>query len=119
MTLVLVVGRKEKIDIPQLVHSGKCLRQAVADYLSCSDEGGQLLNDDVEVHIRTRDDVMDSLSPEKYDVQVFVFADLLPARQKNLPERCQAITSCLNAVLGGRQHGFVKIFLSPSAYSEF
>lgn len=95
------------------------LRQQVSRVLSCSDPGGGLVPDDIEIKIQDRDPKRD-FGGKKYDLQIIVFANEFPARRKNLGERCVLLGHILERTYAGRGvHGYIWVRLAPASFAEF
>ena len=120
MPLIVVTANRHRQELTDdfLFMFGQQLRTDIAETLTCTDPGGQLTAEDIEVKIEDRVPKR-SIGGEKYDLQVTVFANDYPSRKANLAERGKQLKERVRHALPQTLHGFVWILLSPAAFEEF
>ena len=114
MPLVLVWA-KDDIDERVTLELSNNLPKDVADALSCDDPDGKLTADDVEVRFFNINPYDKSLN----DIDVVIFANLYPDRQKNFEERKNAIANAIKEILPPGNTVSIWVLVAPGAFSQF
>ncbi len=101
-----------------LLDLGDVLRIFVAEALTCSDPGGQLTANDVEVHIFDRRHLL-QIGGEQFALQVTVVARELPERRAYLEERSKELQRKFKAICPPDVTGYIWVLLPPGAFVPF
>lgn len=113
---LVVVNRNPEVLTDELLKSlVASLPSFVANVLTCNDPGGDLTPQDIEVWVQ-------DFGPHDIntkDVEIIIWANLYPERQKTLELRRRFLCSELRFLLPKEIGGFVWILLQPASYGEF
>lgn len=119
MPLAVLKGRDHLVGDEDLRAVAGDLRVAIAAALDCTDEGGGLKADHVEVEFRP-DHPFDT---DAYDLRLTVIANEFPSRRADLDERREKIQEAFKASL--TKAGFcglyacVWVMLVPASFGRF
>jgi hypothetical protein len=114
MPLVMArFGRK----VPKAVANAvvKAIPAAVAEAFNCTDKGGDLTANDIEVEVSTvgRRDIND------YDICITLLANEFPSRSANLNDRRRRLQRLLEPYIPRGIKGYLWTLLCPASFGEF
>ncbi len=113
---LVVVNRNPKILTDELLKPlVASLPESVANTLTCNDLGGDLTAKDIEVWVQD----FGPYDINTKDVEIIIWANLYPERQKTLKLRKNLLRALVKDMLPKKIRGFVWILLQPGSFGEF